>query len=138
MVIDRFGLAAGSIRLASVIWFLVDPLRANRFWGDPDEPTPTAQLLLRSMGYRDAVIGGLLAAAALRGRNTRGWFLASAGADAADLLGGASMHHRMKRSQQLVGLGGAVIGVGVGLGGALRPTTRTEQDPTDRGCLAGE
>jgi hypothetical protein len=123
MTIDRAALAVGSIRLASGISFLVDPLRANRLWGDPDTPSPTAQLLLRSMGYRDALIGVLLAAAALRGSNTRGWFLASAGADAADLLGGMSVHHEMKRSQQLIGLGGAVIGVGTGLWGAARRTT---------------
>src|SRR5271156_5167745 len=123
MAIDRIALAAGSIRLASGISFLVDPLRANRFWGDPDAPSPTARLLLRSMGYRDALIGGLLTAAALRGRNTRGWFLASAGADAADLLGGISVHHEMKRSQQLIGLGGAVVGVGAGLWGAVRRTS---------------
>ena len=55
MSIDRFALIAGSVRLASGISFLVDPLRANRFWGDPDEPSPTAQLLLRSMGYRDEI-----------------------------------------------------------------------------------
>ncbi len=131
MAIDRFGLAAGSIRLASGVSFLVDPLRANRLWGDPDEPTPTAQLLLRSMGYRDALIGGLLATAALRGRNTRGWFLASAGADAADLLGGMSVHHEMKRSQQLIGLGGAVIGIVVGLWGAVRPATGADEAPAD-------
>jgi hypothetical protein len=125
MAIDRFALATGSIRLASGISFLVDPLRANRLWGDPDTPTPTAQLLLRSMGYRDALIGGLLAAAALRGRNTRGWFLASAGADAADLLGGLSVHDQMKRSQQLIGMGGAVVGVGTGLWGVVRRTTGT-------------
>ena len=130
MAIDRFALFAGSVRLASGVSFLVDPLRANRFWGDPDQPTPTAQLLLRSMGYRDALIGGLLAAAALRGRNTRGWFLASAGADAADLLGGTSVHHEMKRSQRLIGLGGAVIGIGVGLWGATRRTTRADEFPT--------
>ncbi|MGH3557726.1 MAG: DUF4267 domain-containing protein [Mycobacterium sp.] len=123
MSIDRAALVAGSIRLASGISFLVDPVRANRLWGDPDEPTPTAQLLLRSMGYRDALIGGLLATAAVRGKNARGWFLASAGADAADLLGGMSVHHEMKRSQ-LIGLGGAVIGIGVGLWGAARRTTR--------------
>jgi len=130
MSIDRFALFAGSVRLASGISFLVDPLRANRFWGDPDEPTPTARLLLRSMGYRDALIGGLLATAALRDRNTRGWFLASAGADAADLLGGMSVHHELKRSQQLIGLGGAVIGVGAGLWGAVRRTTRAGETPT--------
>jgi hypothetical protein len=72
------------------------------------------------MGYRDALIGGSLATAALRGKNTRGWFLASGGADAADLLGGLSVHHELKRSQQLIGLGGAVIGIAVGLWGATR------------------
>src|ERR1700753_936019 len=102
----------------------VDPVRATRLWGDPEEPTPTAQLLLRSMGYRDALIGGLLMAAALRGKNTRGWFLAPAGADAADLLGGLSVHSELKPAQRLIGLGGAVVGIGVGLWGAARRTTR--------------
>ena len=120
MAIDRVALAAGAIRLASGISFLVDPVRANRLWGDPDEPTPTTRLLLRSMGYRDALIGGLLTAAAVRGTDTRGWFLASGGADAADLLGGMSVHAEMKRSQQVIGLGGAVIGIGVALWGATR------------------
>jgi hypothetical protein len=126
MSIDRAALVAGSIRLASGIHFLVDPLGANRLWGDPEEPTPTARLLLRSMGYRDALIGGLLATAALRGKNTRGWFLASGGADAADLLGGLSVHHELKRSQ-LIGLGGAVIGIGVGLWGATRRTPKDQR-----------
>jgi hypothetical protein len=120
MSIDRAALVAGSIRLASGIQFLVDPLRANRLWGDPDEPPPTARLLLRSMGYRDALIGGLLAGAALRGRDTRGWFLASGGADAADLLGGLSVHDQLRPSQKLIGLGGALVGIGVGLWGATR------------------
>ncbi|MBV8786779.1 MAG: DUF4267 domain-containing protein [Mycobacterium sp.] len=124
MSIDRAALLAGSIRLTSGVSFLVDPLRANRLWGDPEEPTPTAQLLLRSMGYRDALIGGLLMAAALRGKNTRGWFLASGGADAADLLGGLSVHDELKPAQRLIGLGGAVVGIGVGLWGAARRTTR--------------
>ena len=129
MSIDRTALLAGSIRLASGIWFLVDPLPANRFWGDPDEPAPTARLLLRSMGYRDALIGGLLVTAAVRRKNTRGWFLASGGADAADLLGGLSVHHELKRSQQLIGLGGAVLGIGVGLWGATRRPTGAGEAP---------
>lgn len=120
MSVDRAALVVGGIRLASGISFLVDPLRANRLWGDHDRPTPTAQLLLRSMGYRDALIGGLLMSAAVRGANTRGWFLASGGADAADLLGGMSVHRELSQSQQLVGLGGAVVGIGVGLWGAMR------------------
>ena len=120
MPVDRVALVAGAIRLASGVSFLVDPLRANRLWGDPDEPAPTTQLLLRSMGYRDALIGGLLTAAAVRGTDTRGWFLASGGADAADLLGGMSVHSEMKRSQRVIGLGGAVVGITVALWGALR------------------
>jgi hypothetical protein len=128
MAIDRAGLVAGSIRLASGIQFLVDPVRANRLWGDRDEPMPTARLLLRSMGYRDALIGGLLTTAALRGKNTRGWFLASAGADASDLLGGLSVHRELKRSQ-LIGLGGAVIGIAVGLWGAARQSKRVPETP---------
>src|ERR1700722_1634771 len=131
MAIDRFALFAGSVRLASGVSFLVDPLRANRFWGDPDEPTPTAQLLLRSMGYRDALIGGLLAAAALGGQNTGGWFLPPAGADAAYLLGGTSVHHEMKRSQQLIGLGGAALGLAAGLWGAVRSTTNGTDEPPE-------
>ena len=124
MPIDRAGLVAGGIRLASGVSFLVDPVRANRLWGDTAEPAPTARLLLRSMGYRDALIGGLLAAAALRGRDTRGWFLASGGADAGDLLGGMSVHQDMKLSQRVIGLGGAVVGIGVGLWGATRRRPR--------------
>jgi hypothetical protein len=81
------------------------------------------------MGYRDALIGGLLMSAALRGRNTRGWFLASGGADAADLLGGMSVHHDVKKSQQIVGLGGAVVGIGVGLWGATRRRGKSAAAP---------
>lgn len=117
---DAVALAAGAIRFASGVSFLIDPLRANRLWGARNEPDTTAQLLLRSMGYRDALIGGLLLAAGLRGKDTRGWFLASGGADAADLLGGMAVHDQMPRSQQIIGLGGAVVGIGVGLWGATR------------------
>ncbi len=125
MPIDRAAVVAGGIRLASGVSFLVDPLKANRLWGEPDDPGPSARLLLRSMGYRDALIGGLLLAAGVRGRDTRGWFLASGGADAADLLGGISVHHDLTRGQQIIGLGGAVVGIGVGLwGAALRPRKR--------------
>ena len=126
MPIDRAALIAGSIRLASGISFLIDPLRANRLWGEADDPGPSARLLLRSMGYRDALIGGLLLAAAIRGQDTRGWFLASGGADAADLLSGMSGHRELTRGQQVIGLGGAVVGIGVGIWGAMR----RRQDPT--------
>jgi len=117
---DVVPVAVGGLRLASGVSFLVDPLKANRMWGDTSTPSPTAALLLRSMGYRDALIGGLMMSAGLRGKDTRGWFLASGGADAADLLGGLSVHDQLPRRQQVIGLGGAVIGIGVGLWGATR------------------
>ncbi|MET0455662.1 MAG: DUF4267 domain-containing protein [Mycobacterium sp.] len=120
MSIDRAALAVGGLRLISGISFLVDPIKADRLWGSAEEATGTHRLLLYSMGYRDALVGGLLAAAALRGRDTRGWFLASGGADAADLLGGLSVHHDLRPSQRLIGLGGAAVGIGVGLWGATR------------------
>ncbi|MGZ4758057.1 MAG: DUF4267 domain-containing protein, partial [Acidimicrobiales bacterium] len=59
-----------------------------------------------------------------RGPSTAGWFLASAGADAADLAGGLANHHRMSRDQQRRGLGGAAVGIGVGLLGAVRSGRR--------------
>ena len=118
--VDAVPVVVGGLRLASGVSFLVDPLKANRMWGDSSAPSPTARLLLRSMGYRDALIGGLMVGAALRGRSTRGWFLASGGADAADLVGGLSVHGELPRRQQVIGLGGAVVGVGVGLWGATR------------------
>lgn len=129
MSIDRAALAAGTIRLASGISFLVDPARADRLWGTQQEAAGQTKLLLHSMGYRDALIGGLLVTAGLRGRNTRGWFLASGGADAADLLGGLRVHPELTRSQQLIGLGGAVVGIGVGLWGATRrrPSRKAEE-----------
>jgi hypothetical protein len=119
---DRAALVAGGIRFASGVSFLVSPVQANRLWGDSEPPVPTTALLLRSMGYRDALIGGLLISAGLRGTDTRRWFLASGGADAADLLGGWAVHDQMTRRQRLIGLGGAAVGIGVGLWGATRRT----------------
>lgn len=127
MSIDKAAVVAGSIRLASGVHFLADPMGANKLWGEPNDPGPSARLLLRSMGYRDALIGGLLLSAGLRGRNTRGWFLASGGADAADLLGGSSVHSELTRGQQIIGLGGAVVGIGVGLWGATRRRKPAEE-----------
>jgi uncharacterized protein YjeT (DUF2065 family) len=123
--VDWLAVAAGAIRLASGVSFLVAPEAANRMWGDSEDSGPTASLLLRSMGYRDALIGGLLLRSALvRDENAAGWFLASAGADAADLLGGIANHGRMSAQQQLRGLGGAAVGIGVGLFGAARSRAR--------------
>ena len=70
------------------------------------------------MGYRDALVGGMLLRAGWRGEPTAGWFLASGGADAADLLGGTRHHAEMSERAIRVGLGGAVVGIAVGVLGA--------------------
>jgi len=42
----------------------------------------------------------------------------------ADLVGGVGVHDELGRGQRLIGLGGAVIGIAVGLWGAVRPVRR--------------
>jgi hypothetical protein len=117
--------AAGSIRLASGTSFLIAPRAASSLWGSDPEDNPTASLLLRSMGYRDALVGALLLRAGLgRQETTAGWFLASAGADLADLVGGVANHDRLPARSRTVGLGGAGVGVAVGLAGAARARRR--------------
>ena len=116
---DPLAVLAGTIRLSSGVSFIVAPKAASELWGSDPEDNPTASLLLRSMGYRDALIGGMLLHAGLTGRDTvPGWFLASAGADASDLLGGLANHARLPDRSRTVGLGGAVVGIAVGAIGA--------------------
>jgi hypothetical protein len=102
---DTLAIAAGSIRLASGLSFLVAPERANALWSSDGAEGPTASLLLRSMGYRDALVGGLLLNAGLR---------------LADLVGGIANHDRLRGRSRVMGIGGAVVGVAVGVAGALR------------------
>jgi hypothetical protein len=116
---SKVAVAAGVLRLASGVSFLAAPEAANRLWGGNEEGTATESVLLRSMGYRDALIGGLLVYAGLRGRNVSGWLLASAGADAADLLGSVANHHRMTEKHRRRGIGGAAAGIAIGVLGAL-------------------
>jgi hypothetical protein len=112
-------MTAGAIRMASGISFLIAPEAASKLWGSDPDDNPTASLLLRSMGYRDALVGGMLLRAGLTGDpTTSGWFLASAGADLADLIGGIANHDRLPARSRTVGLGGAVVGIAVGLAGA--------------------
>jgi hypothetical protein len=118
---DWLAVAVGAVRLGSGVSFLVAPTAASKLWGSDPDDNPTASLLLRSMGSRDALVGGMLLWAGWRRRrSTAGWFLASAGADLADLLGGLANHDRLPPRSRTVGLGGAVVGVGIGVAGAAR------------------
>ena len=122
---DLFAVTAGAIRLASGVSFLVAPKAASVLWGSDPDDNPTASLLLRSMGYRDALVGGMLLRAGLTGdATTAGWFLASGGADLADLVGGIANHDRLPDRSKTVGIWGAVVGVGVGVAGAARARGR--------------
>ena len=124
---NTMAVAVGTIRLASGVSFLVSPDAADRLWGGEPDDSPKAALLLRSMGYRDALVGGMLLRAGLRGDATAaGWFLASGGADLADLVGGLANHDRMSARAKRIGLGGAVVGIGVGLAGAALTRRRGE------------
>jgi len=118
---DPFAIVAGAIRFSSGVSFIVAPKAAGVIWGSDPDDNPTASLLLRSMGYRDALVGGMLLRAGLTGSpTTAGWFLASGGADLADLIGGIANHERLPPRSRTVGLGGAVVGIAVGIAGALR------------------
>lgn len=122
---DRWAVVAGTIRLASGLSFLVAPEAAGRLWGSEADDSPTASLLLRSMGYRDALVGGMLLRAGWTGDpSVAGWFLASAGADLADLVGGLANHDRLSSRSRRIGIGGAMVGIGVGLAGAARARRR--------------
>ena len=120
---NKAAIVAGVVRAASGISFLVAPERAQLLWSERRATDPTARLLLRSMGYRDALIGGaLLVAGARSSPNVSSWFLASAGADTADLIGGLAVRDELSHRDHVMGIGGAGVGVLVGLAGWM--TTR--------------
>ena len=126
---DGVAVMAGAIRLASGVSFLVAPKAASTLWGSDPEDNPTASLLLRSMGYRDALVGAMLLRSGLRNDSaTPGWFLASAGADLADLVGGLANHDRLPERSRTVGLGGAAVGIAIGVAGALRARSRVARN----------
>ena len=122
---DVLAIGVGLLRATSGVSFIVAPKAASAIWGSDPDDNPTASLLLRSMGYRDALVGVMLLRAGLRNdRTTAGWFLASAGADLSDLIGGLANHDRLPDKSRTVGLGGAVVGIAVGVVGALRARAR--------------
>jgi hypothetical protein len=122
---DLLAVVVGAIRCASGASFIVAPSAASKIWGSDPDDNPTASLLLRSMGYRDALVGGMLLWAGITGRGSPSrWFLASAGADLADLIGGIANHDRLPPRSRTVGLGGAVVGIGIGLAGSARAARR--------------
>jgi len=116
--VNKAAVSAGAIRAASGISFLVAPERAQLLWSERPASDPTARLLVRSMGYRDTLIGGALLVAGMRSSpNVSNWFLASAGADTADLIGGLAVRDELSHRDHVMGIGGAAAGVLIGLVG---------------------
>ena len=67
--------------------FLLTPSPILRIWWPDDAASgPIAPGLARGLGARDAALGLGILAAVLRRESSRGWLLAAAGADAADLV----------------------------------------------------
>ena len=117
--VDLFAQLAGASRLVTGISFLIGPERAHRMWGGPEDPGPWVAPFVRSTGYRDVLIGGLLLHAGLRGRPAAGWFVAWVGADIVDFAGTYANVDRMTNEQRIRGLGGPAVAIAVGLFGAL-------------------
>ena len=77
----------GGGRIALGASFLLAPSPILRIWWPDDGASgPIAAGLARGLGARDAVLGLGILAAVVRRESSRGWLLAAAGADAADLL----------------------------------------------------
>ena len=72
------------------------------------------------MGYRDALIGGLLLWSGLRGSpSVAGLVPRFRGARTPRIcIGGIANHDRMTDQQKVRGLGGAALGIGIGVLGA--------------------
>ena len=66
----RSASAPSGARRASRSWS--SPDAADRLWGGEPDDSPKAGLLLHSMGYRDALVGGMLLRAGWRGEPTAG------------------------------------------------------------------
>jgi hypothetical protein len=80
------------------------------------------------MGYRDTLIGGALLIEGVRsGPSVSSWFLASAGADTADLIGGLAVRDELSRRDHVMGIGGAAVGVVIGLAGWASARRGTRQ-----------
>jgi hypothetical protein len=77
----------GGARFVLGASFLLTPSPILRIWWPDDAASgPIAPGLARGLGARDAALGLGILAAVLRRESSRGWLLAAAGADAADLV----------------------------------------------------
>jgi len=77
----------GGGRFVFGVGFLLAPSPMLRiWWAHGGASGPIAPGLARGLGARDAALGLGILAAVLRSESSRGWLLAAAGADGADLV----------------------------------------------------
>lgn len=80
-------LVAGGRAAVGLVLFASPPLITRRWVGDEEAERVGARVLARGLGGRDLVLGvGTLAAVGAGGDAVRPWLMASAAADACDLL----------------------------------------------------
>ena len=90
--------------------FLVAPSPILRIWWPDDGASgPIAPGLARGLGARDAVLGLGILVAALRSESSRGWLLATAGADTADLVLTLTNAYPLGRRTRLLTLAGMAL-----------------------------
>ncbi len=90
--------------------FLVAPSPMLRiWWAHGGASGPIAPGLARGLGARDAALGLGILAAVLRRKSSRGWLLAAAGADAADLVLTLTHAYPFGRRTELVTLGSIAL-----------------------------
>jgi hypothetical protein len=90
--------------------FLLAPSPMLRIWWAHDGASgPIAPGLARGLGARDAALGLGILAAVLRRESSRGWLLAAAGADTADLVLTLTHVYPFGRRTELVTLAGIAL-----------------------------
>ena len=92
--------------------FLLAPSPILRIWWPDDGASgPIAPGLARGLGARDAALGLGILAAVLRRESSRGWLLAAAGADVADLVLTLTNAYPFSRHTRLLTLAGIALNV---------------------------
>ena len=100
----------GGGRFAFGASFLLAPSTILRIWWQDDGASgPIALGLARGLGARDAALGLGILAAVLRRESSRGWLLAAAGADAADLVLTLTNAYPFGRRTRILSLAGIAL-----------------------------
>jgi hypothetical protein len=107
---QRVKALVGGGRFVFGVGFLLAPSPILRIWWPHDGASgPIATGLARGLGARDAVLGLGILAAVLRRESSRGWLLAAAGADAADVVLTLTHAYPFGRRTRLLTLAGGAL-----------------------------